>query len=234
MCGRYAMNTTTDNLIREFVAGGGTLEEWGPAYSVAPRTTAPIVRQWLEDETGELHRDVDGAQWGLRPAWAKDGGPAPINARLETVATNGMFRSAFAGQRCIVPMTGYFEWETREDGKQPFFIHSEETDTLAAAGLYAARKEGDEWQITFTVITREARDASGQIHDRMPVFLTDDVRDEWLSTEKVSNKDATVAMLDHTSQAVAKSITTYPVSRRVNNVRTLSRTDATLLDRIEA
>ncbi len=234
MCGRYAMNATTEEFIREFIAAGGTLGDWRPAFSVAPRTTAPIVRQWVEDESSELHRDVDAAQWGLRPSWAKEKGPAPINARLESVATNGMFRSAFAGQRCIVPMSGYFEWEDREDGKQPFFIHSDDAGTLAAAGLYAARKEGEEWKVTFTIITREARDASGEIHDRMPVFLTPDVRDQWLSVEKLTGKESALAMLEDASAAIAKTITTYPVSRRVNNVRTLTRTDETLIEPIEA
>jgi putative SOS response-associated peptidase YedK len=227
------MNATTDELIREFVAAGSTLGDRRPAFSVAPRTTAPIVRQWAEDDTAELHRDVDGAQWGLRPSWAKEGGPAPINARLEAVATNGMFRSAFAGQRCIVRMSGYFEWEVREDGKQPFFIHSDDAGTLAAAGLYA-REEREERKVTFTIITREARDASGEIHDRMPVFLTPDVRDEWLSPEKLTDKESALAMLEHASAAIAKTITTYPVSRRVNNVRTLDRRDETLLEQVDA
>ncbi|TFD50746.1 hypothetical protein E3T43_17750 [Cryobacterium sp. Hh7] len=87
-----------------------------------------------------------------------------------------MFRSAFASQRCLVPMAGYYEWQQMDDGKQPYFIHSD-GDVLAAAGLYAARQEGDVWKISFTIITRAARDASGEIHDRMPVFMTPDVWD---------------------------------------------------------
>ena len=80
---------------------------------------------------------------GLKPGWAKPGGPAAINARLESVAGNGMFRSAFASQRCLVPMAGYYEWQQMEDGKQPDFIHGD-GEVLAADGVYAARKENDE------------------------------------------------------------------------------------------
>jgi putative SOS response-associated peptidase YedK len=79
--------------------------------------------------------------------------------------------------------------------------------------------------VTFTVITREARDASGEIHDRMPVFLTPDVRAEWLSAEKLTDEEFALAMLKHASAAIAKTITTYPVSRRVNDVRALTRAD---------
>ncbi len=69
MCGRYAKNDTTDELIREFIADGGTLGDWRPAFSVAPRTTTPIVPQWVENESSELHRDVDAAQWGYARHW---------------------------------------------------------------------------------------------------------------------------------------------------------------------
>ncbi|WKK72218.1 SOS response-associated peptidase [Rathayibacter oskolensis] len=178
MCGRFAMDSETDELIREFVAAGGRAADWAPDFSVAPTDSAPIVRERLHDDAVE--REIELASWGFTPSWSKGKGPSPINARLETVASNGLFRGAFAKQRAIVPMRGYYEWEAREDGKQPFFLHGDEP-ILAAAGLYTARKTGDEWQVSFTIITREARDASGDVHDRMPVFLTPDVRDEWLN-----------------------------------------------------
>lgn len=231
MCGRYAMNQETDELIREFVADGGKLEDWAGVFSVAPRTRAPIIREWQDDDSGEVVREAELATWGLRPSWAKEGGPAPINARLEGVATNGMFRGPFAGQRAIVPMTGYYEWVEMDDGKQPYFIHSGD-ELLAAAGLYAARKVDDEWKITFTVITRAAADASGEVHDRMPVFLTKDVWGDWLSPTKLDDKEGMVAMLDAVSLEVASTIVTHPVSRAVNNVRTLTRTDPALIEPI--
>jgi putative SOS response-associated peptidase YedK len=220
------MDKETDDLISAFVAEGGNANDWRPAYSVAPTDPAPIVRERIR--AGELVREIDVAAWGLKPGWAKTGGPAPINARLESVASNGMFRGAFAGQRCIVPMTGYYEWEQLADGKQPHFLHSD--SLLAAAGVYAARKEGDEWKITFTIITREARDASGEIHERMPVFLVPEVWSQWLNPEKLVTPDETLAMLDGSSLAVAQTMTSHPVDRKVNSVRTVDPQDATLVE----
>ena len=101
---------------------------------------------------------------------------------------------------------------------------------LAAAGLYAARQEDDVWKITFTIITRAARDASGEIHDRMPVFLTPDVWGQWLSSEKISDKEEVLSMLDRCSVAVARTVTAHPVSRTVNNVRTLDSEDPGLIE----
>lgn len=221
------MDSETDALIAEFVAAGGRAADWAPDFSVAPTDAAPIVREHRHEES--LEREIELASWGFRPSWAKGKGPSPINARLETVASNGLFRGAFAKQRAIVPMRGYYEWEARADGKQPWFLHGEEP-ILAAAGLYAVRKEGDEWRVSFTIITREARDASGEVHDRMPVFLTPDVRDAWLSPDPLTSSEEMLATLDRASVAVASTITAYPVDRRVNNARTVDRHDPGLLD----
>ncbi|WP_104129594.1 SOS response-associated peptidase [Cryobacterium sp. N21] len=229
MCGRYVVPNTTDELLSLFDATGNNAADWQPSYSVAPTDQAPIVREWIHDET--VQRDLDLASWGLKPGWAKPGGPAPINARLESVASNGMFRSAFASQRCLVPMAGYYEWQQMDDGKQPYFIHGD-GDGLAAAGLYAARQEDDVWKVTFTIITRAARDASGEIHDRMPVFLTSDVWDQWLRPEKISDKELPLSMLDRSSVSVAKTVTAYPVARTVNTVRTLDSEDRRLIEPI--
>ncbi len=131
-----------------------------------------------------------------------------------------------------MPMSGYYEWEEVEDGKQPYFISSRAT-VLAAAGLQAAYKdENDEWRSTFTIITRQAKDASGEIHDRMPMFLEPEMFDLWTSAENIEHKDAMLHELDETSAAVAvaATITTHPVSQAVNNVRKLDRTDASLIE----
>ena len=178
------------------------------------------------------------ARWGLHPSWAKDKGPRPINARLETIATNGMFRGPFSSGRAIVPMTGYYEWvEAADGGKDPYSIHHPEGQLLHAAGLTAARKseDGEGWDVTFTVVTREARDASGEVHDRMPVFLTDEVAQEWLTPGKLdaAQKDPLLAQLDEASSLISSELVTVPVDRKVNNVRTLDRTDPSLVEPIE-
>lgn len=180
-------------------------------------------------------RELERSRWGLRPSWAKDSGPRPINARLETAATNGMFRAAFSSSRALVPMSGYYEWqEAHEDGRQvknPSYIHSPDTPLLAAAGLVAARQDdgSDEWTTTFTIITRTGEDAAGEVHDRMPVFLSPAAWDQWLDPANVEDKDALLDVLDVESRRIAATLTTYRVSRAVNNVRT----DPSLLASLE-
>lgn len=224
MCGRYVMGRSGVELLEGFNANGDF--EWEPAYSVAPTNRAPILR--VHDD----ERQMELAQWRFRPSWMKAGGPPNINARIETVATKPMFRGSFSSDRIVVPMSGYYEWEEIDGQKQPWFIHGDEP-VLAAAGLRAAyQDEHGEWQSTFTIITREARDASGEIHDRMPAFLEESFLDRWLSPEKVTDKDQLLDELDATSVTMATTITTRPVSRTVNNVKTLDRTDASLIEEV--
>lgn len=239
MCGRFVLQFDGDGLIHAYVATKqDRAAEWEPVYSIAPRTKAPVVREFV-DEEGELQRSLELARWGLHPSWAKDKGPRPINARLETIATNGMFRGPFSSGRAVVPMTGYYEWvEAEGGGKDPFFIHHPDGELLHAAGLAAASKseDGGGWDVTFTIVTREARDAGGEVHDRMPVFLTNDVVAEWLTPGKLAaeQRDPLLAMIDEVSASVASRLETYAVDRQVNNVRTLDRTDPSLIAPLEA
>ena len=239
MCGRFVLQFDGDGLIHAYVATKqDRAAEWEPVYSIAPRTKAPVVREFV-DEEGELQRSLELARWGLHPSWAKDKGPRPINARMETIATNGMFRGPFSSGRAVVPMTGYYEWvEAEGGGKDPFFIHHPDGELLHAAGLTAARKseDGEGWDVTFTIVTREARDAGGEVHDRMPVFLTEDSVGEWLAPGKLEaeQKDPLLAMIDEVSTTVASELETYAVDRQVNNVRTLDRTDPSLIAPLEA
>ena len=86
-----------------------------PNYNAAPTDTLPVVRL---DRDGR--RSLDLLRWGLIPWWAKDAkiGSKCINAMSETVATKPAFRHAFnRGQRCIVPVHGFYEWQKRVDGK---------------------------------------------------------------------------------------------------------------------
>ncbi|MCT1909522.1 SOS response-associated peptidase [Brachybacterium paraconglomeratum] len=228
-----------DRLLHGYVATGqDRAAQWEAVYSIAPRTKAPVVREFVDDD-GEVQRSLELARWGLHPAWAKVRGPRPINARMETIATNGMFRGPFSSGRAVVPMTGYYEWVEAEDGgKDPFFIHHPDGELLHAAGLTAARKseDGEGWDVTFTIVTREARDAGGEVHDRMPVFLTEDSVGEWLAPGKLEaeQKDPLLAMIDKVSTTVANELETYAVDRQVNNVRTLDRTYPSLIAPLEA
>ncbi len=189
-------------------------------FNIAPTTVVPVVLESPNPRTGEITRQVDGVHWGFIAAWKKSifDRPQPINARVETIATNGMFRSAFRYRRCIVPANGYFEWKVAADGsKQPFFIHA--TQGLAFAGIYEDwTGGGDSAFRSMAIITRDAVGPAQVLHDRLPVMLTPDAYDAWLGSDLASAEQATNLLMD-TSARVAETLEFYPVDARVGNVR---------------
>jgi putative SOS response-associated peptidase YedK len=234
MCGRFSLDEKSTDLAGFFEAEDN-ISSWLPAYSIAPTAVVPIIRERADKESGEVRRTVDEAVWDFHPTFMKDSKRPQFNARIETVTTRGLWKGAFASSRCIVPMRGYFEWTEREASgktvKIPHFIHGP-GGVLAAAGIHTARKVGDDWIVSTAIITREARDASGELHDRMPAFLEPEVFDRWLEPIKWDDaqKDDAIAMLKKVSEEVASTITTYEVDRKVNNSRTVDPRDPSLIE----
>ena len=154
--------------------------------------------------------------------------------RQDGELSTGFWAPAVTAARCVVPMRGYYEWTGEPGNKQAFFLHGPQP-LLAAAGIYTARKVGDEWEVSTSIITREARDASGEVHDRMPVFLERDVWDDYLAPVKLDDagKEEMVALLNSESEKVAATITNYEVDRRVNNSRTVDPEDPALIEPLE-
>ncbi len=216
MCGRYVVTKAVSDLLPDLLGGlDGLQDDW----NVAPTALVPVVRE----RGGE--RALRRVRWGFLPSWAKDAKqkPQPINARIETVATSGMFKRALARTRVVVPALGYYEWVVTPTGKQPHFIHAPE-GALAMAGVVSAwadpQREPDDpdrWLLSMAVITRDAHVAPGEVHDRMPACLTPDGWDAWL-TEDVDPGDL-VRLLQQESLAVAETLQHHEVSRDANSVR---------------
>jgi len=173
-------------------------------------------------------RELRVVRWGLVPSWAKDIsiGSRLINARAETVATKPAFRRAFARHRCLLPADGFYEWEKSGDpkhpAKQPYFIHREDGGVLAFAGLYElwrdkGRPDDDPgaWLWTATIITTQAEDEVGRIHDRMPMVIDPAHWADWLDP-RATSADALHELL---TPAASAHLASYPVSTEVNSVR---------------
>ncbi len=120
-----------------------------------------------------------------------------------------MFRDAFRRTRCLVPASGYYEWETRPDGKQPYYITPAYGSVLTIAGLWTEWRDrvNDETLATCAMIITEANSFISTIHDRMPVLLDGESADAWLSG------DAGIELLN---PAPYDMLRMWPVSRRVS------------------
>lgn len=227
MCGRYASSKDPATLVEEFEVTKPPAHVLEPNYNVAPTNKVYAVL----DRQAEiiLERLLVEVRWGLVPSWAKDPaiGNKMINARLETAATKPAYRRAWAKRRALLPADGFYEWHTsRIEGegkprKQPYFIHPADGSTLAMAGLYELwrnpeldRDDPDAWLWSATVLTTQAVDGLGQIHDRMPIHVAGDKRADWLDPRFAGDP---AALLDPVASAAA--MTAYPVATLVNSVR---------------
>ncbi|WP_334683980.1 SOS response-associated peptidase [Arthrobacter sp. CAN_A214] len=112
-----------------------------------------------------------------------------INARSETVTEKPSFRTAAAKRRALVPANGYYEWQKNPDGsKTPHYLDGQdEEELLGFAGLYEywpdptkAEDAEDKWLVTATILTTQAHDALGEIHERTPVIIPKDLQGQWL------------------------------------------------------
>lgn len=179
MCGRFT-SLLTPELIAEVL---GTTVPSGlamdPRYNITPTQPVLIVRQDLNGR-----RELVPVNWGLIPSWTKDPamGRGLINARAETITEKPSFRSAFRHRRCIIPASGYYEWQRQMDKKQPWYIkRSNDDKPLLFAGLWERWQSPDGSELeTCAVITTTANNVMQPIHDRMPVLLSTEQMKLWL------------------------------------------------------
>lgn len=147
----------------------GVIDAYMPRYNVAP--TQP---HWVM---------VPGAQvalcqlrWGL-------GTRRQINARVETLATRGLVR----GQRpCVVPATGFLEWEGPKKARQPVYFTPAQGPLMLMAGVADLS--------AFTVLTTTAAGVVLPVHDRMPLLLDGPAAQRWLASQGTDLQAATVEL----------------------------------------
>jgi putative SOS response-associated peptidase YedK len=182
MCGRY-VSPDEASIEREFNLIRG---EWRfpPSYNVAPTQEVPVV---LRREGGLEGRRL---RWGLIPFFARGIPPkySTINARIETVQTAASYRGPWQrGRRCLVVASGFYEWQTQADGKSkiPYYIHLNDQEVFAFAGLYEASRTAQGEIIESCVhLTMPANGLLSEIHNtkhRMPAILAKEDREAWLS-----------------------------------------------------
>src|SRR5688572_3969459 len=199
MCGRYALYSSTDEMVEVFRIVNPAI--WEPRYNVAPTDPMPVILRGGEVRT---------MKWGLVPSWSKDGRPF-INARAEGLFEKPSFRTAAKSRRCVVPANGFYEW--RKEGKQrfPLLCRRRDRRMLAMAGVWEPSREGPP---SFAVITTDANALMAPVHDRMPVILDEEAIAWWLDPKAEPAELATLLR-----PAAPDDYELVPVNPRVNDVK---------------
>ena len=197
MCGRYYVDISNEKL--SFVSNFDEIE-YEKNFNVAPQTLAPCI----------IDNKAVIANWGYFPDWLKNqSNPRPLfNTRYESLLEKKTFTSAFKNSRCLIPISGWYEWKEEDGIKQPYYFFDTSESLLFAAGLYWNRSSGD---IETSIITREAVSLLQPIHNRSPLLLTSDSRDLWISD--APSEEIYTEVLGYTYS----DIQFYKVDRAVNN-----------------
>jgi len=208
MCGRFTLTASSSELATLFDLDNAPALP--PRFNIAPTQPVAVVRL---DAAGR--RSFAIMRWGLIPSWAKDIsiGSSLINARSETAAEKPSFRAAFKRRRCLLPATGFFEWQKQGDRKQPHLIARKDGRAFAMAGLWEFWQGGDGSELeTCTILTTTANALIRPVHDRMPVLLDPQDFADWLDPATPTD------LLHHLLRPFpAAEMTAFPVAAVVNS-----------------
>lgn len=224
MCGRATYKLTWEEIVALYrLTLAPAPHNFQPRFNVCPTTTIDAI------VSTDGARTLERMRWGLVPGWwkkpLKELKLATFNARAETVDEKPMFRSAFKRKRCLIPVSGYYEWQDTPGGKQPWYFTARDgSPALTIAGLW------DEWTNKETLkplkscamIITEPNQFVAEVHDRMPVLLTEKQFDPWLSGE---------AGVEYLKPAPNDFLQKWPVSKRVNSSRA-DDNNPTLIERV--
>jgi putative SOS response-associated peptidase YedK len=215
MCGRLHLSSDYSEikiaLSLDDRAGVPNLQ---PSWNVAPTDDVLVVRS----SQAARRRISEKMKWGLIPPWAKEPKMmgATFNAKAEAIDRTSTFRDAWrAGRRCLVITNGFYEWRKRD--KQPFAIARAKQAFTVMAGLWEEwrARESSEVVRSCTIITTDANDLIGALHDRMPVILAEEDWPAWLG-ETQSSESELKALLKPFPSA---DMELWPIGHAVGNWR---------------
>ena len=174
--------------MREIVNGIFYVMRAGCPWRLLPNDLPPwgTIYRWFA-AWRDGNRDFVRMRWGLVPSWwpkpLKELKAATFNARAETVADKPFFRDAFRRTRCLIPASGYYEWQNTATGKQPWYFTRADGEPMTFAGLWDEWKDKATGEVlkSCTMLITEPNDFVAEVHDRMPVVLESKDFASWLN-----------------------------------------------------
>lgn len=209
MCGRFATAFLQPEKLQSYFQLDA-IHPFIDSFNIAPSLPIPAIR------TIGQQRTLSPLIWRLIPHWAKerDNKLHLFNARMETLSQKPSFRESFRSKRCIIPATGFYEWQQQGEHKQPFYIQRQDREPMAFAGLWDAWSDPTSREVveSCAIVTAPANTQVQVIHERMPAILEPEHFELWLDP---TFKETHVL---HDILSLRREVLEfYPVSSYVNN-----------------
>lgn len=186
MCGRAYETYSDEELYFRYLSQPPEITlNFSPTYNLCPTDDSPVLRSVLGQ------RQFDRMRWQLVPAAesAFSTKLSTINARSETVFDSRLYKDLVLRQRCIVPLSGFFEWKRAGEVKRPFKIFLRDEPIMSVAGIWETwRSKSSEQRHSFSILTTSANEFMREIHDRMPVILERSTESIWLDPDVCDRK----------------------------------------------
>jgi putative SOS response-associated peptidase YedK len=215
MCGRVYQTYTDQELYFQYLNKQPLVPlQFIPVYNLCPTQNSPVLR--LVD--GELQ--FEQMRWQLVPNWEPvfNTKLSTINAKSETVFDSPLFGDLVCRQRCIIPISGFYEWKTEGQRKRPFKIHLQNNAIMSLAGIWDTWRPGTALERhSFSIVTTAANPFMREIHDRMPVILAQAVIEDWLNPEIHERKELQELMKPCPDDWLSKAEVSQLVNSPKNN-----------------
>ncbi|MDO4475042.1 MAG: SOS response-associated peptidase [Eubacteriales bacterium] len=164
MCGRYYIDKETIERGLKITGRENLLGEKLSSGDVYPSQNAFVISGKEMCLTPEVMR------WGFVPY---RGGQLLINARSETALQKPSFSESLQKRRCVIPAKHYYEWDA---WKNKVTLYRADKEVLYLAGIYGVF--GSEER--FTILTTQANVSVRNVHDRMPLMLSQEQIGAWI------------------------------------------------------
>lgn len=175
MCGRFALFASESEIVDHFGLKMGFMMK--SRYNIAPSQVIPVL---LENA-----KQIDFSHWGFLPPWTKHDEENPkgyINARIETIMEKPAFKNAFLQRRCLIPVSGYYEWAVFGKKKQPYFFQQKSKTMMAFAGIWSVWQGKQAAIHSCAILTKSTQGDLQKIHERMPIIVPQSKYHEYLSS----------------------------------------------------
>jgi putative SOS response-associated peptidase YedK len=203
VCGRASLTSSPEELQDEFEVSA--LPPLAPRYNIAP--SEPILAVRADRSRG---REAVFLRWGLvRPG--SEHARAPINLQMENVA-KGAMKATVRERRCIVPLSGFYEWKRTGKDRQPFNVRRRDRRVFGVAALWERLESGDQALESCLVLTTPANRVVGPIHHRMPVILDPASYAVWLDPSQADGRQ----LAERVRLLPEDALESYSVSSIVN------------------